>query len=110
MRIPELNGIIKFISVMYNPDDIDVSSRKIMSPDPTKDETVIRLTFNTISDDYITNPDSNDIKKNKEKNLERVIRKDVEGYFSIKTSGLSIEGFAPYVYRGLTIDVMCLDL
>lgn len=30
---------------MYSPDDIDVSSRTIMSSDPTKDETVITLSF-----------------------------------------------------------------
>lgn len=107
MESPELlNGIVKYIDFMYHPEKIIIDKRNVWDePDLYHDEVTIKLYFNDISDDYISNPQHRNINILKEKNLELEIRKDIESYFGIKTSGLSLEGFAPYRYNGLTIDV-----
>jgi len=103
MKIHELEGMIKFISNIYKPDEIKVFTYNVT--DDHK-ETVIKLKYSHISDDYISNPYHTNINSLKEKNLELEIRKDVESYFSVKTSGLTLDGFSPYTYNGLTIDVI----
>ena len=61
--------------------------------------------FDEIDDKYDTNPFWTDKKKLKEKNFCQVIRKDIYNVFRIMTSGLSLEGFSPYEYHGITINV-----
>jgi hypothetical protein len=109
MKIPELNGIIKFISNIYNPDDIRVFTYNVTDD---HEETVIELKYNHISDEYINSPELKNNNKLKEMKLELEIRKDVESYFGVKTSGTNIEmnGFSHrYTYNGLTIDVILVD-
>ena len=103
MEIPELGGIIKFISGVFKPDNIKVYTYNLTDD---HEETVIELKYSHISDDYISNPQHRNVNTLKERNLELEIRKDVESYFGVKTSGLSLEGFSPYRYNGLTIDVI----
>jgi hypothetical protein len=108
MESPELlDGIVKYIDLMYHPIKIVVDKNSIWgSDDSINDEIVISVYVDSISDDYITNPQSSDIKKHKEKRMEYSIRRDIFNYFGVKTSGLSFEGFSPYIYNGLTIDVL----
>lgn len=97
----EYEGIINYIVGMYKPVDTKIDNFEIGDAN----ETVVSLYFDEISDNYITNTLHNNFKKLKESNLGKQIRKDVYDNFGVMTSGLSLEGFAPYVYRGLTIDV-----
>jgi hypothetical protein len=108
MESPELlNGIVKYIDHLYNPEKIIIDKRDVWEgSDSSHIETIISLYFDSISDIYIINPQSSDIKKHKEKRMEYSIRRDIFNYFGVKTSGLSFEGFSPYVYNGLTIDVI----
>ena len=101
MNIP-IDAITNYINMVYKPNDISVEIKDTYETP----EYVIFLQFDRIDDKYITNRFSNSIAKNKENNLEREIRKDVEGFFSIKTSGLDLMGYAPYKRHGLTIDVI----
>jgi len=97
----ELSGIIKFIKSMYNPAKVKIDAADVFG----NEETYVSLYFDEISDDYISNPQSNNIKRLKEKNLSLEIRNDVYKYFGVMTSGLDLDGYSPYRYMGLTIDV-----
>ena len=99
--ITELKGIIKYIEQMYKPEKIWIDK----SNNHNSDEIVINLSFNEIGDEYITNHNFYSKNKMKEMNLEKQIRKDIYDYFGVMTSGLNLQGFAPYEYHGLTIDV-----
>ena len=101
----ELSGIIKFIEYMYNPSNIEIDT----SGNFGKYETYVKLYFDEISDDYISNSQSNSIKRLKEKNLNLEIRNDVYKYFGVMTSGLDLNGFSPYRFVGLTIEVHLID-
>ena len=101
MNIP-INSISNYINTVYKPDHIFVEIKDTYETP----EYVIFLYFDHIDDKYLTNQLSNSKTKNKEMNLEREIRKDIEGFFSTKTSGLDLMGFAPYKRHGLTINVM----
>ena len=106
MESPELKAIIKYINMVFKPDKIDVRESEVWANRQfTHTETIIDLYFDKIDDKYLTNPYAVDVDSNKETNLEKEIRKDIESYFGVKTSGLSIEGFSPYQYHGLTIGV-----
>jgi len=100
----ELKGIVKYIEKVYNPSKI-----KIINYVEFINEPLVSLFFDEISDDFITNPQSNNIKRLKEKNLERQIRKDIYNYFGVMTSGLTLDGSSPYTFHGLTIDVHLRD-
>ena len=102
MNIP-LKAIVDYIKSIYKPDEMSVNLRDYVDEKP---EYILFLYFNHIDDSYVTNPDSNDVIKNKEKNLEKEIRKDIYNFFSTETSGLDLKGFAPYKRHGLTIDVI----
>ena len=97
----EISGIIKFIESMYNPAKIKIDTANVFG----NDETYVSLFFNDISDDYVSNPQSGNKKRLKERNLNLEIRNDVYKYFGVITSGFDLNGYAPYKYRGLTIDV-----
>jgi len=108
MESPELlDGIVKYINHVYHPEKITIEKRDIWEGyDFSHTETIMSVYFDSISDNYIINPHVSDIKKHKEKRMEYSIRRDIFNYFGVKTSGLSFEGFTPYVYNGLTIDVI----
>lgn len=94
-----LNIIINYIKTIYKPMDISVRVSELFEPP----EYIIDAYFEHIDDSYITNPETNDINRNKEFNLTNEIRRDIENFFNTKTSGLDLKGFAPYVNHGLTI-------
>ena len=98
----EIKGIVKYIEVVYHPYKITIESYGIYDD---IEEKVISVYMDEISDDYITNPNHKNPKYLKEKNLELKIRKDIYNYFGTMTSGLTLDGFSPYTYHGLTIDV-----
>lgn len=102
MNIP-IKSIVSYIKQVYKPNDIDVMLEEKEDDSP---DVYISLLFGHIGDEYLKNPNASDILANKEKHLERAIRKDIESFFSVKTSGLSLDGFAPYVHHKLTIDVI----
>ena len=85
--------IIKFIDKIYNPTKIEVDT--LRNYDTV--EIVIDVFFDEIDDKYNT--------RLKETNFGLKIRKDIHKYFRIMTSGLSLEGFAPYKHHGITIKV-----
>ena len=98
---PRIKMITKFIDTLYKPTNIKTSSY----PRNDTEEVVIDVYFDEIDDKYITNPLNNNIKRLKENNFGLQIRKDIYNFFGIKTSGLSLEGFSPFVYHGITIDI-----
>jgi hypothetical protein len=89
--------ITKYIKTIYKPNNIDINV--------IDGEVYIHVGFDSIDERYNTNPYSNQPIKLKERNLEFEIRKEVESFFDVKTSGLPLLGFSPYEYHGLTIDV-----
>lgn len=101
MNIP-VNAMANYIIQIYKPKDISVDVRH----NDTGMEYVIFLYFDHIDDKYITNQNALDLIANKENNLQREIRSEVEQFFSTKTSGLDLQGFAPYKRHGLTINVI----
>ena len=98
---PRIKMITKFIDTLYKPTNIEISTLRNYDTE----EVVIDVYFDEIDDKYITNPLNNNIKRLKEKNFGLQIRKDIYNFFGIKTSGLSLEGFSPFVYHGITIDI-----
>ena len=106
MDIP-VKQIIKFIKHFYSPAEI---SHKVVDMMDGKPENIIHIYFDEIPDSYITNPNASDPISNKEHNLEIKIRRNIDNYFGIKTSGLdiSIPGMArsPIKKRGITIFVI----
>ena len=101
----ELSGIIKFIESMYNPSKIKIDAKDVFG----NEETYVSLYFDKISDDYISNPQSGYKQRLKERNLNLEIRNDVYKYFGVMTSGLDLNGYSPYRYNGLTIDVHLIN-
>jgi hypothetical protein len=99
----KITAIAKYIKQIYKPTEISVEIKDMHDKKP---EYIIFTYFDNIDDRYITNPMARDIFGNKENNLQREIRSDVEKMFSIKTSGLDLNGFAPYKRHGLTINVV----
>ena len=96
----KVNAIVKLINTLYSPDEIKVSKSKYDG------EMLIDVYFSHIDDSYITNPNHYNLGKLKEINLEREIRKTIQDFLDIKTSGLdSHTGFPPYAVHGITIDV-----
>jgi len=97
----EVKVITKFINTLYKPIDIEISTIRNYETA----EIVIDVFFDEIDDKYDTNPFFTDKKKLKERNFELEIRKNIYNFFGIMTSGLSLEGFAPYKYHGIAIKV-----
>lgn len=93
-----LNTVVKFIDVLYKPSEIIVD-------DTDNNEIIINVYMDEIGEEYVTNRSFHNIKKLKEMNFEKKIRNDLYNYLGIMTSGVSLNGFAPYVHRGITIDV-----
>ena len=94
----KVKAITKYIDKMYKPTNIEISGYDT-------EEVVIDVFFDKIDDKYITNPLNNNIRRLKENNFRQHIRKDIYNVFRIMTSGLSLEGFSPFVYHGITINV-----
>ncbi len=97
----KVKAITKYIDKIYKPTNIEISTLR----DNDREEIVIDVFFDEINDKYDTNPFWTDKKKLKERNFCQVIRKDIYNVFRITTSGLSLEGFSPYEYHGITINV-----
>jgi ribonucleotide reductase alpha subunit len=97
----EVKVITKFINTLYKPIDMEINTLRNYETA----EIVIDVFFDEIDDKYITNTRNNNIKQLKEKNFELQIRKDIYNFFGIMTSGLSLEGYAPYKYHGIAIKV-----
>jgi hypothetical protein len=96
----KVNAIVKVINTLYSPDEIKVRKSEY------DDEMLIDVYFSHIDDSYITNPDYYDLKKLKEQNFEGEIRRTIQDFLGIKTSGLNPHtGFSPYEVHGITIDV-----
>ena len=93
--------ITKFINTLYEPIDIEINTLR----NNDTEEIVIDVFFDEIDDKYYTNPFWTDKKKLKVKNFELEIRKNIYNFFGIMTSGVSLEGFFPYKYHGITINV-----
>jgi hypothetical protein len=106
MNIP-VRQVIKFIKSVYSPTEI---SHEVKEMGDGKPEHYIHLYFDEIPDSYITNPNASDRIANKEKNLETEIRRNIDGYFGIKTSGLDISVLgitrSPHKKLGITIFVV----
>ena len=105
MRIP-IESIVKYILFTYHPYDIKVE-KVLVDGEP---EILLDLYFKKISDSYLLNPMARDTIGNKEAALETKIRLDIENFFSVKTSGLTISnkmpfGISPYLRHGLRINV-----
>ena len=93
-------AIVKLIESLYSPDKIKVRKSEY------DDEILIDVYFSDIGDSYITNPDHYNPDKLKEQNFEREIRKRIQGFLDVKTSGVNPNtGFSPYDVHGITIDV-----
>ena len=101
MNIP-IDAIANYIHKVYKPQEMSFDIKDMQDGF----EYVLFTYFNDIDDKYIGNPQALDLIANKEKNLENEIRKDVESFFSTKTSGFDLRGFAPYKRHGLTIHVV----
>ncbi len=96
----KVKSIVKLINTLYSPDEIKVSKSEY------DDEILIDVYFSHIDDSYITNPDFYDPNKLKQQNFESEIRRTIQDFLSIKTSGLNpYTSFAPYDVHGITIDV-----
>lgn len=95
----KVKAITKYIDKMYQPTNIEISDYD------TEEVYVIDVFFDKIDDKYDTNPFFSDKKRLKERNFALEIRNDIYKFFRIKTSGLSLEGFLPYVSHGITINV-----
>jgi hypothetical protein len=96
----KVNAIVKLINTLYSPDEIKVRKSEY------DDEILIDVYFSHIDDSYITNSDYYDLKKLKQQNFEGEIRRTIQDFLSIKTSGLNPHtGFSPYEVHGITIDV-----
>ena len=97
----KVKAITKYIDKIYKPNNIEISTLRNYDTE----EIVIDVFFDKIDDKYITNPLNNNIRRLKENNFRQHIRKDIYNVFRIMTSGLSLEGFSPFVYHGITINV-----
>lgn len=100
-----IKTISKYINSIYKPVKIGFRESYNYENNNIKKEFIIDLWFDEIDDKYLTNPNHSEPDKLKEKMLEREIRKDIKSFFNIETSGLDLDGFSPYRYKGLTIDV-----
>jgi hypothetical protein len=101
-----IDTIVKFIKELYKPEDVVVSLLSHTGIDGIdRPEYYIYVYFDYIDDKYLKNPTFHDKVRNKEIHLRLEIRKYVDSYFGIKTSGVTLNGFSPFEYRGLTIDV-----
>jgi hypothetical protein len=94
--------IKNYIKTVYKPKYVNIS---FLDNEGFDKEFYIHVFFDSIDEKYNTNPYSNTPIKLKERNLGFEIRKEVESFFNVKTSGLSLQGFSPHEYRGLTITV-----
>lgn len=80
----DVKSIVRFVEVMYEPKKIDVF--KYGSHPPYVFHII--LTFNEISDKYITNPEYHNVERLKEIMLSREIKTYIQNYLGIKTDGL----------------------
>ena len=101
MKIEDkVKSIVKLINTLYSPDEIKVRKSE------HDDEILIDVYFSHIDDSYMTNANHYNPNKLKEQNFEREIRKRIQGFLNIKTSGVNPNtGFSPYDVHGITIDV-----
>lgn len=100
---------MKYIMSVYKPEDIQISRDYI----GTMLQIRLTLFFKEIDDSYLKNPMARSTYKNKEDNLEMKIRKDIELFFSTKTTGLSVQGSgdtlfmsAPFIVGDIEIKVV----
>jgi hypothetical protein len=107
MNLP-IESIMKYIMSVYKPDDVQISKDYWGTGIQIK----LDLFFKHIDDSYLRNPMATDKIRNKEDQLEMRIRKDLELFFAIQTTGWSIERrgndfemSAPYIMGDITIDV-----
>ena len=99
---------MKYIMLLYKPYDIEIA-KVLMGDGP---QIKLTLFFREIDDSYLKNPYAADPIRNKEDNFELRIRKDIESFFSIKTTGWHFESWngslqmsAPYIVGDLQIEV-----
>lgn len=97
--------IVNFIEKIYKPVSVKVRHETQHWENETHKETVIIVNVDEIDDSYLTNQQYINLDVLKEKNLAKEIRKLLYNYFGIETSGLSVDGFAPYKFKGITIVV-----
>lgn len=102
-----IDVIVRFIETVYKPEDVVVSLLSRTGLDGIeRPEYYIYVYFDYIDEKYLKNPQFHNPVKNKEVNLRLEIRKYVENFFSVKTSGVTLNnGFSPFEYHGLSIDV-----
>jgi hypothetical protein len=84
-----VNSIIKFITAMFSPEDIRV--KHYDNPDHYS----ITFYFNEIDDKYFTNPQHCNPEELKESMFNRELRRYIDNFLSIKTSGLQPPDFYP---------------
>ena len=96
-----IKKIVKFVETLYTPTkimvrDIEISGEK---------EIIIGVYFDEISDKYISVPYTRQVNKNKEENMTNEIRKSLEDFLGIKTTGLQPRNnfFPPSERHGITI-------
>jgi len=78
----QVDSVVKFVTGLYSPEDYWVKEY-----DNPKRYSLI-FYFDDIDDNYILNPDAGNIRAHKENMLRREIRKSIQDFFGIKTSGL----------------------
>ena len=84
----EVSSIVKFVTEMFHPDDVWVK------PYDDPERYSIVFYFNDIDDKYITNPLHGNQKEHKANMFDREIRKYINDFLGIKTSGVQ----PPYFY------------
>jgi hypothetical protein len=107
MNLP-IETIMNYIMSIYKPDDIQISKAILGTGFQIK----LTLFFKHIDNSYLKNPMATDLIRNKEEQLEMRIRKDLESFLGIKTTGWSIDKFGnglqmshPYIMGDITIEV-----
>jgi hypothetical protein len=101
----QVSAIDKFVSQIFKPDLIHIEK------DSKIDLYKIIFYFDEISDKYIKNPQSKDIKGHKSEMLRREIRRVVNDFMGIKTLGTQPpDYFAPSEFHPINIIVTYTSL
>ena len=96
----EVNSIVKFVTAMFHPDDVYVK------PYDDPERYSIIFLFKDIDDKYITNPLHGNQKEHKANMFNRKIRKYINDFLGIKTSGVQPPDFySPSEEHPITIYV-----
>ena len=83
----EVSSIVKFVDAMFHPDDVWVK------PYDDPERYSIIFYFKDIDEKYMTNPQHRDPKELKAHMFNREIRKYINDFLGIKTSGLQPPNF-----------------